>query len=151
MTLLDGINEEAADLLKDKAISPKAIRLMRKVCGVRQIEIAELMVSAANYTKGYAEALVLGTPKDQLVNPEEPKQKKGMTREEIGKLEAEMETLERDLKAVERSYGDNMLNLTLARGYVKKLLDNAKVVRFPNGNYGDILAEFETLAAAETM
>ena len=149
MTLLDGINEEAADLLKDKAISPKAIRLMRKVCGVRQIEIAELMVSAGNYTKGYAEALVLGTPKDQLVNPEEPKQKKGMTREEIGKLEAEMETLERDLKAVERTYGDNMLNLTLARGYVKKLLDNARVVRFLNGNYGDILAEFETLAAAE--
>ena len=149
MTLLDGINEEAADLLKDKAISPKAIRLMRKVCGVRQIEIAELMVSAGNYTKGYAEALVLGTPKDQLVNPEEPKQKKGMTREEIGKLEAEMETLERDLKAVERTYGDNMLNLTLARGYVKKLLDNARVVRFLNGNYGDILSEFETLAAAE--
>lgn len=52
MTLLDGINEEAADLLKDKAISPKAIRLMRKVSGVRQIEIAELMVSAANYTRG---------------------------------------------------------------------------------------------------
>ncbi len=124
---------------------------MRKVSGVRQIEIAELMVSAGNYTKGYAEALVLGTPKDQLVNPDEPKQKKGMTREEIGKLEAEMETLERDLKAVERSYGDNMLNLTLARSYVKKLLDNAKVVRFLNGNYGDILAEFETLAAAETM
>ena len=149
MTLLDGINEEAADLLKDKAVSPKAIRLMRKVSGVRQIEIAELMVSAGNYTKGYAEALVLGTPKDQLVNPDEPKQKKGMTRKEIGKLEAEMETLERDLKAVERSYGDNMLNLTLARGYVKKLLDKARVVRFLNGNYADILSEFEALAAAD--
>ena len=151
MTLLDGINEEAADLLKDKAVSPKAIRLMRKVSGVRQIEIAELMVSAGNYTKGYAEALVLGTPKDQLVNPDEPKQKKGMTREEIGKLEAEMETLERDLKAVERSYGDNMLNLTLARGYVKRLLDKARVVRFLNANYPDIFTEFESLAAAETL
>lgn len=149
MSLLDGINEEAADLLKDKAVSPKAIRLMRKVSGVRQIEIAELMVNAGNYTTGYAEALVLGTPRDQLVKPDEGKQKKGMTREEIAKLEAEMESLERDLKAVERSYGDNMLNLTLARGYVKKLLDNGKVVRFLNGNYGDILAEFERLAAAE--
>ncbi len=151
MTLLDGINEEAADLLKDMAVSPKAIRLMRKVSGVRQIEIAELMVSARNYTKGYAEALVLGTPKDQLVNPDEPKQKKGMTREEIGKLEAEMETLERDLKAVERSYGDNMLNLTLARGYVKKLLDKARVVRFLNANHPDIFTEFESLAAAEAL
>jgi ParB/RepB/Spo0J family partition protein len=151
MTLLDGINEEAADLLKDKAVSPKAIRLMRKVSGVRQIEIAELMVSAGNYTKGYADALVLGTPKDQLVNPDEPKQKKGMTREEIGKLEAEMETLERDLKAVERSYGDNMLNLTLARGYVKKLLDKARVVRFLHANHPDIFTEFESLTAAEAL
>jgi hypothetical protein len=84
-----------------------------------------------------------------LVKPDEAKVKKGMTREEVAKLEEEMETLERDLKGVERNYGDNMLNLTLARGYVKKLLDNAKVVRFLNGNYGDVLTEFERLAAAE--
>jgi CRISPR/Cas system-associated protein Csx1 len=149
MSLLDGINEEAADLLKDKAISPKAIRLMRKVTGVRQIEIAELMVSANNYTSGYAEALVLGTPKDQLLHPEEQKQKKGLTREEIGKMEAELGTLERDLKAVEGAYGKNNLNLTLAKCYVKRLLENAKVVRFLNGSYREILAEFESLAAAE--
>jgi ParB-like chromosome segregation protein Spo0J len=149
MSLLDGINEAAADLLKDKAISPQAIRLLRRVTGLRQIEIAELMVSANNFTKNYAEAMVLTTPKDQLVNPEEPKRKEGLTREEIGKMEVEMEALERDLKAVERSYGENMLNLALAKGYTKKLLDNAKVVRFLNGNYRDMLSEFETLAAAE--
>ena len=149
MSLLDGINEAAADLLKDKAISPQAIRLLRRVTGLRQIEIAELMVSANNFTKNYAEAMVLTTPKDQLVNPEEPKRKEGLTREEIGKMEVEMEALERDLKAVERSYGENMLNLALAKGYTKKLLDCAKVVRFLNGNYRDMLSEFETLAAAE--
>jgi ParB-like chromosome segregation protein Spo0J len=149
MTLLEGVNEAAADLLKDKPVSYSAIRLMRKVSAIRQIEIAELMVSTNNYTKGYAEALVLGTPKDQLLKPDEQKVKKGMTREEVAKLEAEMETLEGDLKSVERNYGENMLNLTLARGYVKKLMENAKVVRFLNANYGDILAEFERLAATE--
>ena len=51
-----------------------------------------------------------------------------------------MESLERDLKAVEESYGENMLNLTLARGYIKKLIDNAKVVRFLNANYPDIFS-----------
>jgi len=151
MTLLDGINNEAADLLKDKAISPKAIRLMKKVNPVRQIEIAEMLVSANNYTAGYAEALVLGTPKDQLVNPEEPKRKVGMTREEIAKMEQEMETLEHDVKAVEDSYGENMLNLTLAKGYIKKLIDNAKVVRFLTANYSEIFSEFEKLAAAESL
>ncbi|MGN6644537.1 MAG: plasmid partitioning protein RepB C-terminal domain-containing protein [Verrucomicrobiota bacterium] len=130
MTLLDGIHAEAADTLKDKTVSPKAIRLLRKVTAVRQIEMAELMVSANNFTAGYAEALVFGTPKDQLANPEEPKQKKGLSREEIAKMEEEMEMLERDLKAVDQAYGENMLNLTLARGYIKKLLDNNKIVRF---------------------
>ena len=62
MSLLEGIHEEAVDLLKDKPVSANAIWLLRKVTAVRQIEIAELMVSANNYTKGYAEALVLGTP-----------------------------------------------------------------------------------------
>jgi len=82
---------------------------LKKVTGLRQIEIAELMVSANNFTKVYAEALVLGTPKDELVNPEVPKKKQGMTREQIAKMELEMETIERDLKAVEKSYGENML------------------------------------------
>jgi len=57
MKLLDGIHDAAADLLKDKPISPKAIGLLKQVNCVRQIEIAELMVSANNFTSGYAEAL----------------------------------------------------------------------------------------------
>ncbi len=151
MSLLDAIHVEAVELLKDKAVSSKAIWLLRKVSAVRQIEIAELMVSANNYTKGYAEALVLGTPKDQLAKPEEPKRKQGMTREEIAKMESEMESLERDLKDVEMAYGDNMLSLQVARGFVRRLLENTKVVRFLNTNYRDILSELESIAAADTV
>lgn len=91
-------------------------------------------MSANNFTARYAEALVLGMPKDQLANPDEPKQKKGLSRDEIAKMEEEMETLERDLKTVDQAYGENMPNLTLARGYIKRLMDNAKVIRFLNGN-----------------
>ena len=40
---------------------------------------------------------------------------------------------------------------TLARGYIKKLLDNAKVVRFLNTNHSDILSEFESITAAESL
>jgi len=138
-------------LLKDKAISPKAIRLLKQVSYLRQIEIAELMVDANNFASGYAEALVLGTRKDELANPDKPKSKEGLTAEEIGRMEQEMESLEREFKDVEESYGENMLNLTCARGYIKKLLDNAKVVRFLNTNYSDIFSEFETIAAAETV
>jgi ParB-like chromosome segregation protein Spo0J len=151
ISLLDGINSEAADLLKDKPIAASAIALLKKVTGLRQIEIAEFMVSAGNYSKGYADALVMGTKKEDLVNPEEPKAKPGLTAAEIGKMEEEMMGLERDLKAVEEGYGDDMLNLACARSYVKKLLENGKVVRFLSANHSEILGQFEDIVAMERV
>ena len=151
ITLLDGINEEAAHMLRDKNISPKTIRLLKKVKGLRQIEIAEFMVDASNYSVGYAEALIVGTKPDQLVNPVAPKQKVGLSPEEVARMEREMESLGRDFKAVESSYTENMMNLTLARTYIKNLLKNAKVVRFLSTNYSEILAAFEDIATAESV
>ena len=110
-----------------------------------------MLVSANNFTAGYVEALVLGTSRDQVAQPDKPKARAGLTAEQIAKLEKEMESLERDLKSVEESYGENMLNLTCAKGYIKKLLENVKVVRFLNGNHPDILREFETIAAADAV
>jgi hypothetical protein len=124
--VLDGIHAETADLLKDKPIAPKTIRLLKKVQALRQIEMAELMVTANNFTASYTEALFLATPKDQCLNPEEPKKKEGLLPEEIAKMEEEMQSLERDLKTVEETYGENMLQLTLAKGYIKALWENRK-------------------------
>jgi ParB-like chromosome segregation protein Spo0J len=151
MSLLNGIHDEAADLLKDKNVCDKAIRFLKKASGLRQIEIAELMVSANNYSASYAEALMLGTPKDQLTKPEEPKKKKGLSAEDIARMEEEMVSTQQEFKAVEQSYGEDMLNLTLVRGYLKKLLSNTKVVRFLNVNCPDLLSEFEAITKAESL
>jgi hypothetical protein len=94
---------------------------------------------------------LIGTPKDQLTNPDAPKQAKGLSAEELARMEQEMKTIEPNFKAVEQSYGENVLNLTLARGYVKKLLLNAKVVRFLSSKHPDIFSEFEVVAAMETL
>jgi ParB-like chromosome segregation protein Spo0J len=151
MNLLNGIHEQAADLLKDKNISPRAIQLLKRVNGMRQIEIADLMVKHNNFFTGYAEALVLGTVKDQMVKPDEPKKKKGMSAEDIARMESEMESLERDLKAVTDNYMENMFTLQTAQTYIKNLLKNAKIVRYLNANHAEIYSEFETIAAAETV
>lgn len=151
LRLLDGIHEEVADMLKDKQIAPGAIQALKKVTAVRQIEIAELMVSTNTFTRNYVDALLIGTPKHQLLNPQEPKAAKGMTVEEIARLEEEMETLHADFKSIEATYGDNMLNLTVARSYVKKLLENPKVSRFLKTRHEDLFSEFEILAAKELL
>ncbi|MGA2281134.1 MAG: plasmid partitioning protein RepB C-terminal domain-containing protein [Verrucomicrobiota bacterium] len=151
MNLLKGIHDQAADLLKDKNISPPAIRLLKKVNGMRQIEIAEMMVTHNNFFTGYAEALVLGTSKDQMVNPDVPKKKKGLSAEDIARMESEMESLERDLKTVTDNYTENMFTLQTAQTYIKNLLKNAKVVRYLNANHAEIYSEFETIAATESV
>jgi hypothetical protein len=151
MNLLKGIHPDAAELLKDKNICPKALRLFRRVNGNRQIEMAEMMVTMNNYVAGYAEAMVLGTPQHQLVNPDEPKKKAGMSPEDIARMESEMESLERDLKAVTDNYTENMFTLQTAQTYIKNLLKNAKVVRYLNANHSEIYSEFETIAAAESV
>jgi hypothetical protein len=150
LNLLRGIHEEAVELLKDKQVSTPVFWILRRVQSVRQIEIAELMVSANNFTKGYAEGLFMGTSKDQLVDPEKPKTKT-ISPEEISKMEEEMEALERDFKAIEEGYAENMLNLTVVRGYVKKLLANAKVARFLSTKHQDFFTEFERVAATESL
>jgi len=149
LNMLKGINPEAVEMLKDKQICPGTIHVLRKVISMRQIEIAELMISANNYTKGYAEALLLGTPKDMLVDPEAVKVKSRMSREEFARLEFEMGNLERDYKASEENYGDNMLNLTMLRGYVRKLLENSRIKRFLGTRHGEMLSEFERIAATD--
>ena len=102
MNLLLGINGEAADLLKDKSIAPRTLKLLRRVNEVRQVEIAELMVGTDNYSNGYVEALILGTPKDQLTKVVTAKKRKGFSPENIARMEAEMVMLERDFKAMRR-------------------------------------------------
>jgi len=62
-----------------------------------------------------------------------------------------MEMLQRDFKAVEAGYGQNVLHLTLARAYIRKLLENVNVVRFLQASQADIHAEFAKLAAAEAL
>jgi len=151
MNLLEGIHPEAVDLLKDKPICPKAISLLRRVTPVRQIEMAELMTSVNNFSHAYADALLMGTPADQLLHPNKPKLKSSMSPEDMARMENEMETLEHDFKAVEDSYGQNMLNLTLARGYVKKLLENVRVVRFLSSRHSEVFREFESIASADAL
>jgi hypothetical protein len=151
LNLLNGIHPEAIEIIKDKQVCQSAIRMLKKVLPLRQIEIAELMITANNFSQGYAHALLMGTPADQLVTPQKSKQVKGLSTEEVARMEQEMQSAEHDFKAVEQSYGDNVLNLTLAGAYVKKLLLNGKVVRFLSTKHPDIFSVFEDVAATEAL
>jgi len=150
LNLLNGINDEAVELLKDKPISPAALRMMKKVTAERQIDMARIMNEANNYHAGYVEGLVLGTRKELLVD-NLPKKKKGMSAEAIANMEQEMETLEIGMKAITENYKENMFTLQTAHTYIKALLSNTRVAKFLKSKHSEINTEFENMAAAEQV
>lgn len=143
--LLRGISSEAVALLRTRDVGADTIRNLRLVKPMRQLEMVELMIAAHNFTGSYARALYLSTQRDQLVEPEKPKEAGGVSSVEIARMEKEMETLEEDFRLVEEAYSKNMLNLMVARGYLVRILDNARVVRFLSQRYPEFLADFQRL------
>lgn len=146
--LLDGICPEAAELLKDKHCPMNTFRSLKKMNPMRQVEIAELMIAMNNFSVSYSKALLAATPQNQLIDPEKPKTFKGVSPEQIARMEREMANLQREMKLIEDSYGPDHLNLVLARGYLVSILNNSKVERYLGQNHGEILVEFQKISEA---
>lgn len=143
--LLDGICKEAAEILKTRRMSPQVFGVMKKMKPMRQIEVAELIVASSNFSVPYTKALLAATKPEMLVDPEKHKPVDGLTPEQVAKMQKEMEVLQRELKLLEESHGNEVLNLVLARGYLGKLLVNARVVRYLSQHHGDIFRELQAI------
>lgn len=149
--LLSGICPEAVALLKDRSIPAISLQHLKRVRAIRQIEIAELMIAANNYSTPYARALLAATPSDQLIAPETEKVSKLLKPEDAARMDNEIKLLKRELRLIEESYGRDMLNLVLARGYLTKLLKNDRVRRYLIAHHGELLAELEKVAGAQSF
>jgi RepB plasmid partitioning protein/ParB-like nuclease domain len=152
--LLDGICEEAADMLKDTNCSMKVFDMLRRMSTMRQIEAADLMIGQNNYSIMFARALLAATPDDQLAAPGKKQRKpdmSGPTSQQISRMERELAALQTQVKSVEDSYGIDNLHLTFARGYLTKLLGNVRIVRWLSHHRPEYLAEFQRIAEIETI
>ena len=145
--LLDGICSEAAETLKDKRVGNDAFSVLRKMKAVRQTEVAGLMVAANNYSRRFAQALLSGTRAELLAAPERVRPPKGEAATQKAMLEQETDALLREYKAVDESYGIDVLLLSVSCGYVKRLLANTRVQRYLSKRYPDILTQLQQLVA----
>jgi RepB plasmid partitioning protein/ParB-like nuclease domain len=144
--LLDGICSEAIELLKDKHVPIPAFAELRKMLPMRQIEAAQLMVAMNKYSTTYAKSIFGNTPQAQLVDQTKPKQIDGLTDEQIALMEQESANLDREFRLLEQSYGNDHLDLVVATGYVHRLIENARIVRYLAQNYPELLAEFQKMS-----
>jgi len=99
----------------------------------------------------YAKALVATTPRDQLVESAKAGKDGTANPRDLARIEHEMHTLEKDFLLMEDTYGRTVLELTLARGYLKKLLDNGRVVRYLAQKHPELLPEFQRIVEATAL
>ena len=149
--LLNGICKEAAEILKTKHLAPNVFPVLKKMKPMRQIEVAELLLTANNFSVPYTKALLSATQPDMLDEPEKHKTVDGLTPEQMARMTKEMETLQRDLKAVEESHGNQVLNLILARGYLTKLFSNDRVMRYLSQRHADLFHELQTVLEGSSL
>lgn len=151
MALLDGICPEAAELLKDRQFATGISRVLRKMKPTRQVECVELMVAANTITTAYAEAMLVATPAAMLLEEKKLAKLTGLSQEQMAKMEREMSNLQERYKMVEQTYGEDVLNLVLAKGYLAKLLENKPVARYLRQRHTEVLAEFQVIVQTVSL
>ncbi|MFH1557072.1 MAG: plasmid partitioning protein RepB C-terminal domain-containing protein, partial [Pseudomonadota bacterium] len=151
--LLEGISPEAADMLKDTPCSMKVFDILRQMTSVRQIEAADLMIGQNNFTVMFARALRAATSENQLATTRKGKGggKPTPSGQQIARMERELAALQTQVKSVEETYGIDNLHLTVARGYIAKLLANSRVVRWLATHQQDYLSELQKIAEIDTL
>lgn len=144
-SLLQGICPEAIEVLKEKQVTQAALTLLKKVKPIRQLEIAELMVMSGTYSATYAKALVMITPTEQLIDGGRHKVRRVEKPEDLARIEHELRVQERDFRMIDESYNEQVMALTIARGYLRALLENSRAVRYLAQHHQELLAEFQRI------
>ena len=135
--LLNGICPEAVELLLDRHVNSHVFAILRKMKPLRQIEAAEHMVASNTFSELFAKAILAVTKPEMLVEPVSKRMLEAHSAASQALLERENESLLADLKAVEDSYGTDMLALRISCGYLGKIFGNAKVARYLEKNHAE--------------
>jgi hypothetical protein len=89
--------------------------------------------------------MLVATPVQLLVEGKKPEKLAGVSQEQMARMEREMSNLQGQYKMVEQTYGQDVLNLVLARGYLAKLLENASIAQFLRMRQPEVMAEFDAI------
>jgi ParB-like chromosome segregation protein Spo0J len=145
--LLDGICPEVVEIVRNKQVNEGIFAILKKMKPIRQIEAAEHMAASSTYSIKFAKALLLVTRPELLFEPPSSKKLEAGSKGARMLLEEETESLVKDLKAVEESYGTDILALTVILGYVERLCANVRIERHLVKYHPDLLNTLRSMTA----
>lgn len=149
--MLEGICEEAIELLSDGPCPRNVFDVLKRMKPMRQIEAAELMIGQKNYSSNFIKTILAATPDDQLVAGKPRGQFQDISREQIARLERELSAAQKKTKYIEESYGEDVLELTIAKAYLSKCLKKPTIVTWLQQHQPDYLAEFQEVVGMTSL
>jgi hypothetical protein len=144
--LLKGICPEAAEILQNQRIGADAFSALRRMKPVRQIDVAQLMMSAMKFSGRFARALLNGT-REELLVPMPTLRPRVTTEAQQSTMEQETDELLKHVDSIKANYGNDILDLTAACKYVQRLLANTHVHRYLAKHHEECLIALEQLLA----
>jgi hypothetical protein len=106
------------------------------------------MVASNRYSQKFATALLAGTSDQMLVKPQTSSKRRSLSAEQRTRLIVETDGLLENVKAVERSYGEEALILSVCCRYVDRLLNNKALSKFLGTQHSAVLVELQSLVTS---
>ena len=144
-SMLDNICPEVINLLSNRRVSVQTYNFLRKMKPIGQIQAAERMINAANYSGRMAKMLLTITKPELMAVPEKASHSAPGSDAKLTILQQESDALLVDLKQVEESYATQALDLAIELGYIEHLLKNTRVESYLSKHHADLLNEFKKL------
>ncbi len=137
------ICSEVAELLEESPVPDKVFDEFRKMVAVRQVEAARLLLAMNRVSTNHAKLLVAVTPQVQLLAVRRPTKVAGLTNAQAAVMEFESSEINNDFWRALSTHANEHLEMVVATGYLRRLLQNVRVVMHLARNSPELFSELQ--------
>ncbi|TIT11042.1 MAG: hypothetical protein E5W74_14415 [Mesorhizobium sp.] len=143
---IEGICADALGLLENCPVPSIIFSYLREVSFGRQIEMSKIMLALGSVRADFAKTLVALTPRSQLADPSSRRKRfHGIKAAQVTSMEAEFGEVSHEFLNAVATHGVRALGLVAAHGYLGRILENPKVVRYLARDFPIQFAQFQWL------
>jgi hypothetical protein len=145
--MLDGICGEVVEMLRDRKVSLELFPVLRKMRPIGQIATVELMVLRNDYSVSFAKTRLAISPPALLSRSSKARQLKANADAADSLLSEDTDGLIQNLKAIEETYGADVLTLTVASAYLDRLFSEEKIEQYLERHHPGNLETLKTIVS----
>lgn len=135
MNVTEGLDAKVVAILRTANVTANALKELRKVKNVRQIQIAQHMKAVHNFSFTFVSSLVSSSLPCHFVDPNQRTKNNRVDFTEITALEHESTSLEEQAQKSLEKYNQHIFELSIIIGFLKRLIANERINGYMMRNF----------------